>query len=137
MEHGVLTVFRFSQQMEQYFATICETMEGYGDFEAEALAFKVSICRTPMWIVLVLIKYSPQHERLSVERSMAGSPQDDGASTTGYSVKTSDIARLMEMLQVCHLISHLVLHIDHPVPRVPFSSTGTSRPLMMRICTPN
>ena len=46
MEHGVLTVFRFSQQMEQYFATICETMEGYGDFEAEALAFKVSIYQT-------------------------------------------------------------------------------------------
>jgi len=39
----VLTVFRFSQQMEQYFANIGETMEGYGEFEAEALAFKVCI----------------------------------------------------------------------------------------------
>jgi hypothetical protein len=29
--------------MEQYFATIGETMEGYGEFEAEALAFKVYI----------------------------------------------------------------------------------------------
>lgn len=38
--------FRFSQQMEQYFATISETMEGYGDFEVEALAFKVRIYRS-------------------------------------------------------------------------------------------
>ena len=37
----------FSQQMEQYFAMVCETMEGYGDFEAEALAFKVCICQPP------------------------------------------------------------------------------------------
>ena len=28
--------------MEQYFATVSQTMEGYGDFEAEAFAFKVS-----------------------------------------------------------------------------------------------
>ena len=27
--------------MEQYFAIIGETMEGYGEFEAEALGFKV------------------------------------------------------------------------------------------------
>lgn len=43
--HRVLTVFRFSQQMEQYFATIGETMEGYGEFEVEALGFKVCIIR--------------------------------------------------------------------------------------------
>jgi len=36
-------VSRFSQQMEQYFATIGETMEGYGEFEAESLGFKVCI----------------------------------------------------------------------------------------------
>ena len=36
-------VFRFSQQMEQFFATIGETMEGYGEFEVEALGFKVRI----------------------------------------------------------------------------------------------
>lgn len=29
--------------MEQYFATVSQTMEGYGDFEAEALAFKVCV----------------------------------------------------------------------------------------------
>jgi len=29
--------------MEQYFATIGETMEGYGEFEVEALGFKVRI----------------------------------------------------------------------------------------------
>ena len=40
-DNSVLMSFRFSQQMEQYFATISETMEGYGEFEAEALAFKV------------------------------------------------------------------------------------------------
>lgn len=66
-------------QMEQYFATISETMEGYGDFEVEAFAFK--------------------HERLNLERRLAGTPQDDGASMTGGSVTTSDIARLMEMFQ--------------------------------------
>jgi hypothetical protein len=31
--------------MEQYFATISETMDGYGDFEVEALAFKVRTCK--------------------------------------------------------------------------------------------
>lgn len=41
-----------------------------------------------------------QHERLHLERRLGGSPQDDGASTTGGSVNTSDIARLMEMFQV-------------------------------------
>ena len=51
----------------------------------------------------------------------------------GGSVSTSDIARLMEMFQVCFLISHLDLHIDPSVPRVPFLSIGTSSPSTMRI----
>ncbi|KAF9781291.1 hypothetical protein BJ322DRAFT_1010829 [Thelephora terrestris] len=67
------------QQMEQYFAMISETMEGYGDFEVEALAFK--------------------HERLNIERRLAGTPQEDGASAPGGSVNTTDVARLMEMFQ--------------------------------------
>lgn len=45
--HLVLTAFRFSQQMEQYFATIGETVEGYGEFEVEALAFKVCFPTSP------------------------------------------------------------------------------------------
>ena len=36
-----------SRRMEQYFAMVCETMEGYGGFEAEALAFKVCVCQPP------------------------------------------------------------------------------------------
>lgn len=45
LEHRVLTVLPISEQMEQYFAMVSETMEGYGDFEAEALAFKVRFFR--------------------------------------------------------------------------------------------
>ena len=63
-------------------------------------------------------------------------PQDESSSTTGGSVNTSDIARLMEMFQVCFLISHLELPIDPSVPRVPFSNTGISSPLTMRIRGP-
>ena len=51
-------------------------------------------------------------------------------------MKTSDIARLMEMFQVCLTVSHLELHIDPSAPRVLFSSIGTSRPLMMRTYIP-
>ena len=60
-------------------------------------------------------------------------PQDEGASTTGGSVKTSDIARLMEMFQVYPLVPCLVLHIKPLVPRVPFSSIGTLSLLMTRM----
>lgn len=68
-----------------------------------------------------------------MERRLAAAPQDESSNTTGGSVNTSDIARLMEMFQVCLLISHLELHIDRSAPRVPFSSIGTSNPLTMRI----
>ena len=130
--HRVLTIFRFSQQMEQYFANIGETMEGYGEFEAEGLAFKVCIFQQARRTQHVLTNDPLQHERLNLERRLAATPQDECSSTTGGSVNTSDIARLMEMFQVCPLISHLDLHIDPSVPRVPFSSIGTSSPLTMR-----
>ena len=43
-----------------------------------------------------------QHERLNLERRSAGALQDDSSSVTaGGSVKTGDIAQLMEMFQVC------------------------------------
>ncbi|KAI0050287.1 hypothetical protein FA95DRAFT_1555794 [Auriscalpium vulgare] len=60
-----------SQQMEQYFIYIAET-DGYQDFEKEAWGFK--------------------HDRLSVERRLSDS------NGSGY-IKTSDIARLMELFQ--------------------------------------
>ena len=47
-------------------------------------------------------------------------------------MKTSDIARLMEMFQVCFLVSHLRLHTDTSVPRAPSLSIGTSSHLTMR-----
>ena len=66
-----------------------------------------------------------QHERLNMERRLSSTSQDECASMTGGSVKTSDIARLMEMFQVCFLTSRLEITIDSSVPRVPFSSIGT------------
>ncbi|KAI0321508.1 hypothetical protein OF83DRAFT_276925 [Amylostereum chailletii] len=60
-----------SQQMEQYFAFIAKT-EGYEDFEKEAWGFK--------------------HDRISVEQRI------NNSNGTGM-VRTSDIARLMELFQ--------------------------------------
>ncbi|KAF9467176.1 hypothetical protein BDZ94DRAFT_1186225 [Collybia nuda] len=64
-----------SQQMELYFEEIANKMEGYEEFEKEAWSFK--------------------HDRLNVERRVADAPSD---SKTRH-VKTSDIARLMELFQ--------------------------------------
>ncbi|TDL16880.1 hypothetical protein BD410DRAFT_794891 [Rickenella mellea] len=61
----------FSRQMEQYFETLSKTMEGYEEFEKESWSFK--------------------HDRLNVERRI----ENGGAAV----VKTSDIARLMELFQ--------------------------------------
>ena len=132
-----LMVFRSSQQMEQYFAAISETMEGYGDFEVEALAFKVCFdhClaeNEPRAHGIFFLK----HERLSLERRLGGTPQDDCASAMGGSVNTSDIARLMEMFQVRSPVLRMEPRVDPSVPRVRFSSTGTSNLLMMRTCAP-
>lgn len=79
-----------------------------------------------------MLTLSPQHERLSLEKRLSAAPQDECASMTGGSVKTSDIARLMEMFQVCLFISRLEIAIDSSVPRVLFSSIGTSDLLTMR-----
>ncbi|KAF8153053.1 hypothetical protein B0H34DRAFT_722079 [Crassisporium funariophilum] len=65
-----------SQQMEQYFDEISTKMEGFEDFEKEAWSFK--------------------HDRLNVERRIAESTSNDSKT---HSVKTSDIARLMELFQ--------------------------------------
>ena len=74
--------------MEQYFATISETMEGYGEFEAEALALKVRV-------------YQPLTENGRRAHGVFFSSTNDCASGTSGMVNTSDIARLMEMFQVC------------------------------------
>ncbi|KAJ3774587.1 hypothetical protein FB446DRAFT_728283 [Lentinula raphanica] len=64
-----------SRQMEQYFEAMSVQMQGYKEFEKEAWSFK--------------------HDRLNVERRMSEVPPDSGVSR----VKTSDIARLMELFQ--------------------------------------
>ncbi|KAJ4489957.1 hypothetical protein J3R30DRAFT_3278378 [Lentinula aciculospora] len=64
-----------SRQMEQYFEAMSTQMEGYKEFEKEAWSFK--------------------HDRLNVERKMTEVPPDSGIGR----VKTSDIARLMELFQ--------------------------------------
>ncbi|KAH9942044.1 hypothetical protein B0H21DRAFT_751367 [Amylocystis lapponica] len=72
-----------SQQMEAFFMAIAQDpdMPGYSEFEKEAWGFK--------------------HDRLSVERRMANSPQP--GDNTGHcalgEIKTSDVARLMELFQ--------------------------------------
>ncbi|OCH92755.1 hypothetical protein OBBRIDRAFT_811484 [Obba rivulosa] len=72
-----------SQQMEGYFMGIAQDpdMPGYGEFEKEAWAFK--------------------HDRLNVERRMANSSPtgDSMAHSTLGEIKTSDVARLMELFQ--------------------------------------
>ncbi|KAF9049277.1 hypothetical protein BDZ89DRAFT_1006617 [Hymenopellis radicata] len=64
-----------SQQMEQYFEAIAQTMEGYDQFEKEAWSFK--------------------HDRLNVERRIA----ETNESSTMRKIMTSDVARLMELFQ--------------------------------------
>ncbi|KAG7089400.1 hypothetical protein E1B28_011088 [Marasmius oreades] len=64
-----------SEQMEQYFEEISKQMDGYKEFEKEAWSFK--------------------HDRLNVERRLQDSPPESGI----HRVKTSDIARLMELFQ--------------------------------------
>ncbi|KAJ7084015.1 hypothetical protein B0H15DRAFT_849757 [Mycena belliarum] len=63
-----------STQMEQFFEEIGK-IKGYEEFEKEAWGFK--------------------HDRLNVERGMAGAP--DGSAVRN--VRTSDVARLMELFQ--------------------------------------
>ncbi|TFK31804.1 hypothetical protein BDQ12DRAFT_693507 [Crucibulum laeve] len=61
-----------SQQMEQYFEEIAK-IEGYNDFEKEAWSFK--------------------HDRINVERRLSETDAHNAK------VKTSDVARLMELFQ--------------------------------------
>lgn len=64
-----------SQQMELYFEEISSTMQGYEEFKKEAWSFK--------------------HDRLNVQRRVEEAPSDSKAGN----VRTSDIARLMELFQ--------------------------------------
>ncbi|KAL0946076.1 hypothetical protein HGRIS_012348 [Hohenbuehelia grisea] len=65
-----------SQQMEQYFEEVSNQMEGYQEFEKEAWSFK--------------------HDRLNVEKRLADSVNGNAVTAT---VRTSDVARLMELFQ--------------------------------------
>ncbi|GBE83589.1 hypothetical protein SCP_0506440 [Sparassis crispa] len=73
----------FSQQMEGFFNSIAQDpdMPGYEEFEKEAWGFK--------------------HDRLNVERRVANaSPNGESAGHSGLGdIKTSDVARLMELFQ--------------------------------------
>lgn len=64
-----------SQQMERYFDEISKAAPGYEEFLKEGLEFK--------------------HDRLNVERRLNDSP----VGSSGSQVRTSDIARLMELFQ--------------------------------------
>lgn len=64
-----------SQQMERYFDEISKATPGYEEFQKEGLEFK--------------------HDRLNVERRLNDSP----VGSSGSQVRTSDIARLMELFQ--------------------------------------
>ncbi|KAF9011904.1 hypothetical protein BDQ17DRAFT_1387454 [Cyathus striatus] len=64
-----------SQQMQQYFEEISSKIPGYEDFEKEAWSFK--------------------HDRINVERRTSEAPSDNKAKH----IRTSDVARLMELFQ--------------------------------------
>ncbi|KIJ63663.1 hypothetical protein HYDPIDRAFT_91975 [Hydnomerulius pinastri MD-312] len=64
-----------SQQMEQYFEEIANNMPGFEEFQKEAWGFK--------------------HDRLNVERRLSEAP----VGSMGSQVRTSDVARLMELFQ--------------------------------------
>ncbi|KAG1861194.1 hypothetical protein DFJ58DRAFT_265881 [Suillus subalutaceus] len=64
-----------SRQMERYFDEISKATPGYEEFRKESLEFK--------------------HDRLNVERRLNDSP----VGSSGSQVRTSDIARLMELFQ--------------------------------------
>ncbi len=81
--------------MEQYFEDIAETMDGYEEFEKEAWSFKVVVFGA--CIYLGLTGLSSQHDRLNVERRFSDNNKGDARMQT---VKTSDVARLMELFQV-------------------------------------
>ncbi|KAG6333108.1 hypothetical protein ID866_5983 [Astraeus odoratus] len=68
-----------SQQMEQYFDGIAANVPGFEDFRKEALGFK--------------------RDRETVERRISEAP----VGSIGSHVRTSDVARLMEMFQSCLL----------------------------------
>ncbi|KAI0305371.1 hypothetical protein B0F90DRAFT_1815594 [Multifurca ochricompacta] len=90
-----------SQQMEQYFNYIAD-VRGYEDFEKEAWGFK--------------------HDRINVERRLSD------ANGSGQ-IRTSDIARLMELFQGVHTSGTLRMR-SQPEPRVnsnPVSNQSRTR----------
>ncbi|KAG8216053.1 hypothetical protein J3R82DRAFT_8053 [Butyriboletus roseoflavus] len=70
-----------SQQMERYFEDVATNMPGFDEFRREASAFK--------------------HDRLDVERRLSEAVM----GSVGSQVRTSDIARLMELFQ-CSLVRY-------------------------------
>ncbi|KAG1737469.1 uncharacterized protein EDB91DRAFT_477547 [Suillus paluster] len=82
-----------SQQMERYFDEISKTIPGYEEFRKEGLEFK--------------------HDRLNVERRLNDSP----VGSSGSQVRTSDIARLMELFQ-----SSLLKYSEFEPPEQPLAN---------------
>ena len=74
-------------------------MPGYEVFEKEAWGFKVGIA-FPTDLVCALMR-GQQHDRINVERRLSNAAQSTEALASSLGdVKTSDIARLMELFQV-------------------------------------
>ncbi|KAG0698332.1 hypothetical protein DFH29DRAFT_105336 [Suillus ampliporus] len=82
-----------SQQMERYFDEISKTVPGYEEFRKDSLEFK--------------------HDRLNVERRLNDSP----VGSSGSQVRTSDIARLMELFQ-----SSLLKYSEFEPPEQPLAN---------------
>jgi hypothetical protein len=79
--------------MEQYFEGIAR-LEGYEEFEREAWGFKVGIQVFKYIDQVLKTCLFWQHDRLNVERRMT-----ECADSKQQAVKTSDVARLMELFQ--------------------------------------
>ncbi|KAF9485627.1 hypothetical protein BDN70DRAFT_870925 [Pholiota conissans] len=92
-----------SHQMEQYFEEMAKNMEGYEAFEKEAWSFK--------------------HDRLNVERRFSDSSKGD---TRMQTVKTSDVARLMELFQ-SSLLKYWEFQPDLPDSESDTSVSGSHR----------
>lgn len=93
-------------------------MPGYEEFEKQAWGFKV---RVSCSLNSTSTHIPFQHDRLGVERRIANASSGEGvgASILG-DIKTSDIARLMELFQVSSaLFFASVPSIDHRLRRAP------------------
>ncbi|KAI6038602.1 hypothetical protein EDC04DRAFT_2569513 [Pisolithus marmoratus] len=89
-----------SQQMEQYFEAIAVNLPGFDDFRKEAWGFK--------------------HDRLNVERRILEAP----VGSIGSQVRTSDVARLMELFQARNKHISLLRYSEFEPPESPDLALG-------------